>query len=156
MLKPHPQPIPQERPAVPLPLDVMVAMVKVCAAREESPHWPWVTSVPVPTPEVFKVTPICMVAAPQPVVPRRAIFHLPARSAFVMLPMLAELVVLRLTMVVKASTLNATRRADTLWFFMTFSLNGLRIDGSIRFARQTSPRGNKSGATWTNAKLTSG
>src|SRR5882724_1990824 len=97
-----------------------------------------------------------MVAAPQPVVPRRAMFHLPARSALEMLPMLAELVVLRLTMVVKANTPSATRRANTLWFFMTFSLNGLRIacpvDRSIRFARQTSPRGNKSGATWTNAK----
>src|SRR5579864_3091110 len=111
MLKFQPQPVPQLRPAVPLPLALTELMLNVWPVRLESPHWPCVIRVPVPAPDELIETSASMSAIPHPVVPWSAISQFPARSDLTILPVLAEPSELIAIMMISASTIGTALRA---------------------------------------------
>src|SRR5580658_6412081 len=90
MAKVQPQPVPQVRPAVPLPLLLSEMMLKVWGPVT-SPHWTcdWRVAVPIPLP--FNEISASPDAWPQPVNPTYVACQLPYKSAFEMTPMVALL-----------------------------------------------------------------
>jgi len=110
MLKFQPQPTPQDKFAVPLPLELSELTVKVCPGSVESPHCPWVVRVAVPVPFVLRVKVACIATRPQPVLPVKLTTQGPDRSALPIVPV-AELGVVMGMIVMNDSTTKNVRRA---------------------------------------------
>src|ERR1700722_17865711 len=111
MSKFQPQAGPQLSPAVPLPSDASVLIVKVWPVAVESPHWPCIWRVAVPVPVEPSVTLACILEKPQPVVPRRVISQFPVGSDLTMLPVVAELAALKEIIVASESPPRNVSRA---------------------------------------------
>jgi hypothetical protein len=87
MLKPNPQPVPQLKLAVPLPLELSDIIVKVWLVVESPQPWVCDLTVAVPEPLELRVTSTRSVATPHPLSPWMSVIcHGPVKSDLVIVP----------------------------------------------------------------------
>ena len=117
ILRFQPQPAPQLKLAVPLPLVAIVKTVKVWPVTVESPHWPCDFIVAfVPVPAVLSVTLTSMLVKPHPVFPVSVICQDPDKSALVIEPILAKLGFTKTRLVTSENATTDISRFSWLFF----------------------------------------